>query len=360
MELRNEPNVRQEQRLVRILIASTVLTIILGGTFLFMGNFLPTSDIHAASNSPNTYYISGSVSNSKVKSAFEDCVDGDTIIIEKKLTVNKESDELKNTDVIIIIDGSEMYWTAKKSFYFGAGSKILLRNGGEITVKKGSCNKDAAIYFGSTKKVSCDGDEADLTFDEVNSAGGVQASGVTALPVELIRFETKREDRFVVLNWATASELNNSHFDIERSSDGETWQKIATVPGNGNSQKIITYQYEDQTAELGKILYYRLKQNDFDGVFEYSYVRMVSDKIEAGTTLTSVYPNPVDKFLNVKIEDYGTYQILLIDQSGQIITQTQTTDNLTTLITSEYKTGIYFVTIQNDRIKESHKIVIKH
>jgi hypothetical protein len=318
MELKIEPNVRQEHRLVRIIIASTVLTIILGGAFFFMGNFLPSSEILAASSTPETYYISGSVSSSTVKSILEDCKDGDTIIIENKLTVNKESEELKNTNVIIVIDGSEMYWTAKKSFYFGSGSKILLRNGGEITVKNGNCDKDAGIYFGTTKKVSCDGTEADLTFAEVNTAGGVQLSGVTALPVELIRFETKRLNGTVVLNWATASEHNNSHFEVERSQDGKTWAKLGTVPGNGNSQKIITYQFEDRTAELGKIIYYRLKQNDFDGVFEYSYVRVVSDKIEAGTTLTSVYPNPVDKFLNVKIDEIDTYHIQLIDQTGQV------------------------------------------
>jgi hypothetical protein len=235
-----------------------------------------------------------------------------------------------------------------------------LRNGGEITVKKGSCSKDAGIYFGSTLKVSCDGDEADLTFAEVNSAGGVQLSGVTALPVELIRFETKREEGTVVLNWATASEHNNSHFEVEKSIDGTTWTKMATIAGNGNSQKIINYHYEDHRAEMGKIIYYRLKQLDFDGVFEYSFVRMVSDKMEAGTILTSVYPNPTNKFLNVKIEDIGTCQILLIDQSGQIKYQIETSQNSETINTSNYQMGIYYVIIQNDRIKESHKIVIRH
>lgn len=360
MELRNEPNVRQEQRLVRIIIASTVLIIILGGAFFFIGNFAPSTDTLAANDNPETYYISGSVSNSKVKDAFENCKDGDTIYINKKLTVNKESEELGKTDVIIVVDGTEMYWTAKNSFFFGEGSKILLKNGGEITVKKGSCNGDAGIYFGSTKKVSCDGTDADLDFDDVNKAGGVQMSGITALPVELLRFETQRTENTVEIDWATASELNNSHFDIERSSDGKIWKKIGTVPGNGNSQKVIAYHYQDQTAELGKLLYYRLKQTDFDGAFEYSFVRTVSDKMEESASLTSVYPNPVDKFLNVKIDDFGTFQILLLDQVGQLKFQTETAQSLETINTSIYPAGIYYVTIQNDRLKESHKIVIKH
>jgi hypothetical protein len=360
MEMRNEPNVRQEQKMVRIIIVSTIVTVILCCAFFIASNILPSANTKAA-NASQVYFPSGNISSSAVTTILNNCQNVDTLKITTRLVVNGDNNLLASKNVIILISNSELDWNTNASFYLGQGAKILLEKGGQISSLNSSCNPNKNIYFGASKTVSCNGSSgAELSFTDVNTAGGVQSSGVTALPVELIRFETKRNGKSIDLDWATASEHNNSHFDVERSSDGKAWKKVGTVPGNGNSQKIITYHFEDQTAELGKISYYRLKQIDFDAVFEYSYVRMVSDKIEAGTTLTSVYPNPVDKFLNVKIDEIDTYHIQLIDQTGQIKYQMETSQNLETINTSSYQMGIYYVIIQNDRIKESHKIVIKH
>lgn len=364
MEFRNEPNVRQEQRLMRIIIASTFLMAIAASAFFIAGNFGNTSKSIANGNNAKKYYPYGSVSGKKVKDVFNDCKNGDTLIIQKKLTVNKHSKELENKDVIILIDGGEMYWTGKNNFYLGSGSKILLNNGGELRIKKGKCDKDACIYFGSKKKVSCDGGQADFSFSDVNNAGGVQSSGVTALPVRLIRFEALKISAGVLLNWVTASEENNSHFDIERSEDGEVWNVIGRIAGNGNAHRVIQYQFEDMHLPELAYLYYRLKQVDFDGKFEHSHVRYISNSTASGISenVSKVYPNPVNDFLNIKITRPGNYAIRLADPSGTIKMQRNTSSNFETVGTTRFTNGIYYVTITNadNTVNESHRIIIRH
>lgn len=94
----------------------------------------------------------------------------------------------------------------------------------------------------------------------------------TALPVELIFFSaTVNNQKHVILNWATASELNNDFFTIERSIDGLTWEVVEFVNGNGTTPLRNDYNSQDVRPYSG-LSYYRLKQTDFDGAFEYSNI----------------------------------------------------------------------------------------
>ena len=87
------------------------------------------------------------------------------------------------------------------------------------------------------------------------------------LPVDLISFEAEREEDNIKLNWSTASEENNDYFEIQKSYDGEVFTPIGYVDGAGNSNAVVEYSYTD--SETNKA-YYRLKQLDYDGEFEYS------------------------------------------------------------------------------------------
>lgn len=84
------------------------------------------------------------------------------------------------------------------------------------------------------------------------------------LPVELISFKPIYKNGVVVINWITATERNNTHFIIERSYDGYNWNKVDSVDGQGTSTKKISYELIDNNIESG-IIYYRLKQYDYDG-----------------------------------------------------------------------------------------------
>mgnify|MGYP003652594050 FL=1 len=89
------------------------------------------------------------------------------------------------------------------------------------------------------------------------------------LPVELTSFEAVRTEDNVRLEWTTASELNNDYFEVLKSYDGEIFSVIGYVDGHGTSSEVIDYSYTDSEP---KQAYYRLRQLDYDGQFEYSDV----------------------------------------------------------------------------------------
>ncbi len=100
------------------------------------------------------------------------------------------------------------------------------------------------------------------------------------LPVELQYFQATRQENGILLEWATLTETNNDYFTIEKSFDGVSFEQVTTVPGMGTTLEPQQYVYLDQKAgeKSGNrnVLYYRLKQTDFDGTFTYSEIVAVN------------------------------------------------------------------------------------
>ncbi|MEX1001869.1 MAG: T9SS type A sorting domain-containing protein [Crocinitomicaceae bacterium] len=108
------------------------------------------------------------------------------------------------------------------------------------------------------------------------------------LSVEFGEFNAQVNDRFVSLNWNTLSEDNSDYFDIQRSSDGQDWRTIGTVEAAGHSTSPLHYSFLDEHPLLG-LNYYRLKQYDQDGSFDYSNIADITYSNEF-----KVYPNPTE------------------------------------------------------------------
>lgn len=128
--------------------------------------------------------------------------------------------------------------------------------------------------------------------------GEIILISMTPLPISGLRFELRREQNMAQLSWRTSSEINNRGFEIEYSTDAEAWDVIGFVAGHGTTNQPRQYHY---THRLQKgINYYRLRQIDFDGQFEYSPVRRVSllDDIDF-----ILYPNPVSEYLHIEVAD---------------------------------------------------------
>ncbi|MFC5271946.1 T9SS type A sorting domain-containing protein [Adhaeribacter terreus] len=141
------------------------------------------------------------------------------------------------------------------------------------------------------------------------------------LPVELVHFFVETQENGIVLSWETASEINNSHFEIERSSNGKDFTKIGEVAGQGTSNAAKRYQFTDKNSSTTQ-QYYRLKQVDFDGKFTYS--KIVSAKIAGQLNAIEIYPNPAQNILNVvlpKTEDIA--YIRIFNLMGQELMQTK-------------------------------------
>ncbi|MFT4665462.1 MAG: hypothetical protein ACI9RM_000967 [Ulvibacter sp.] len=169
------------------------------------------------------------------------------------------------------------------------------------------------------------------------------------LPVELVDFEAEEKNENVYLNWSTATEINNDYFLIEHSIDGKQFEKIERVDGVGNSVLINHYNFIHKGPVNG-VNYYRLRQVDYDGRFEYSDI--VSVKLRSENKEVSVYPNFFSESITVKIpllennytsnnertiKVFGVYNRLV--QSHKLPNSDDTID----LNFSELSEGIYFI-----------------
>lgn len=159
------------------------------------------------------------------------------------------------------------------------------------------------------------------------------------LPVELSTFSCTPVMKHVDLNWTTLSENKNDYFEIHRSSNGIDFNKIGEVKGVGNSTSEQNYEFTDNRP-LGGISYYRLKQVDFDGKYEFSDIRSV--KFDASINAGKVYPNPaINKVKLEEIDDFVIY-----DVSGKIIEDYEVTSksqNSMELNISNLNKGLYFI-----------------
>ncbi|MFK8102846.1 MAG: alpha/beta fold hydrolase [Saprospiraceae bacterium] len=141
------------------------------------------------------------------------------------------------------------------------------------------------------------------------------------LAVDLLNFTATKKEKQVVLDWSTASEENNSHFELERATDGRNFEKIGTIQGAGTTVTTQYYQFLD-TAPFTNHNYYRLKQVDFSGAFEYSDIVYVRFE-QAGIQLHRTYPNPVQKQVFLEFSSGSTEPITLslYNTIGQIVRQ---------------------------------------
>lgn len=180
-----------------------------------------------------------------------------------------------------------------------------------------------------------------------------------ALPIILNAFEVICEGGLTKFIWNTSTEINNNYFTIERSIDGKTFEPIGTVIGAGNSSINLNYSLTDDSSN-SKTNYYRLKQTDFDGKYEYSGLRTSNCKSE---NEFNIYPNPFVNNMEIKFEkDTKTdFNIEIKNYLGQLILNKIIPEHSFIFeleIDKNMPNGVYFIQVFNK--EESHfKKVIK-
>jgi hypothetical protein len=173
------------------------------------------------------------------------------------------------------------------------------------------------------------------------------------LPVELASFRaTAVNDEFIRLNWTTLTEVNNDGFEIQRSLDGINFTKIAWVEGNGTTTAKQEYVLNDKEAAKG-VNYYRLKQIDYNGDFEYSNIVAAKLGALAGNLSVDVYPNPTQGDLNIVIdaEMAAENTISIYNHLGQQVRllseRVNAGKNTIAVQTSGLPSGAYFMTVES-------------
>jgi hypothetical protein len=140
------------------------------------------------------------------------------------------------------------------------------------------------------------------------------------VPVELISFKGSAIGNEVTLNWITATELNNLGFEVQTRTGGE-YQTIGFVEGNGTTTESQSYSFTDKNIENGTY-YYRLKQIDFDGTFEYSNEITIEVDIPVNYFLSQNYPNPFNPTTTIKysLAKEGLVTLRVFDLLGKEVT----------------------------------------
>ncbi|MBB6612090.1 T9SS type A sorting domain-containing protein [Pontibacter sp. Tf4] len=168
----------------------------------------------------------------------------------------------------------------------------------------------------------------------------------TPLPVELVSFSARQINQQVQLNWATASEKDNSHFIVERSITGKEFAAVATIEGKGTSALPSNYRFTDEQPVSGTA-FYRLKQVDYDGT--YSYSKVVAVHVKA-LTKALLYPTIATSILNLDLPEQSN-TITIYDFAGRLIYHEPVPFQARkhTLVVSHLKAGNYSLLLCNTK-----------
>jgi hypothetical protein len=185
-----------------------------------------------------------------------------------------------------------------------------------------------------------------LTLSGGSRVNTAEQTGCTApnLPVELIDFTGRLENRQVFLDWSTASEENNSGFEIQRAvgsgqfAENLSWETVGFIQGNGTTIEVSDYEFVDNQPSEGEN-YYRLKQLDYDGKFEYSNIVNLTIQ-QSSNQVIKLFPNPASN--NITIETNTPALVQITNINGQLI-QEQSINSTTTISVKDLPNGIYCI-----------------
>lgn len=196
-------------------------------------------------------------------------------------------------------------------------------------------------------------DKDDVARDVTPWRGAFERVG--ALPVELLTFDAwLGSDEYVYLSWSTATEFNNDYFTVERTVDGLNWEEVCWVKGVGNSSEFQYYEDVDRSPLIG-LSYYRLKQVDFDGQYEYSGFRTILlDKQDD----IMIFPNPATDQFSVDLNK-DKFDIYVFDISGKQVEVIKDAQGVVSIDCFNYETGMYTVQMVNESNTVSKKLIIR-
>ncbi len=185
---------------------------------------------------------------------------------------------------------------------------------------------------------------------------------ILVLPVTMTEFKAVYSGGISRLSWNTAQEINSSHFEIERSTDGNSFTRLGNVAAIGSSTIKTNYAFNDIHPATG-INYYRLKMVDKDGKFTYSNIVTVNVSIK-GNTLTAIYPSPFVDKVNVTVanETATRAEVEIFDNTGKLAVKYTTAvnkgvNNITIENLDKLAKGIYIIKVNLDGAVYTKKLV---
>lgn len=270
--------------------------------------------------------------------------------------------DLRNSgiDTILIEQNAELHFGSNSKIQLPSGSVIVVEDGGQIIADNNSSGTYLEIGGNGIWGRLC---EPTCNNGTLTGPGTATETSDPAdpLPVELLFFAAEIAGNGVTLNWATAAELNSSHYVIQRSSNGLNFDDIATVEAAGFSIERVDYSYTDK-APLDETSYYRLKQVDIDGQFELFNV--VAANYAYSTLRVYTYPNPVEQGELMTIRRTANFReeaiVRMFSLTGELVLDTKIPAGKAILqVESNIAPGIYQVVMQSAGKLETTRTVVK-
>jgi hypothetical protein len=192
------------------------------------------------------------------------------------------------------------------------------------------------------------------------SISSVPGTGTITLPVKLISFTGMITDKQVELNWVTASEQDNDYFTIERSKDGIQFDSIMAVKGAGTSTEQLRYAELDTAPIVTTAVYYRLKQTDFNGTYEYSNVIRIDTESLLPQDGLTLYPNPASETLMIHNAKEGGLSVRIFNERGLTIFTKSAIEPEMQIDVRAMNNGMYTVEITANGKRKVEKLIIRH
>jgi hypothetical protein len=236
-------------------------------------------------------------------------------------------------------DRTSAYLSYRTTGYTGSGSWSPI---GAATSASGSDPYDLT----ATTTLAMSGAGATTYYIATGTDG---TSSFSPLPVTFTYFKAAYTNGNGELNWQTASEINNSRFEVERSMNGLNWETVGQVQGHGTTQEVNNYGFTDNLAGVpAGVVYYRLKQVDYNGTFSYSQIRSIKMSANAAVSIL-VYPNPSTDLVNVNYTCSEANSIIRITDMngmevyGEKISETGNIHRQISVVA--YPAGTYFIQV---------------
>ncbi len=244
-------------------------------------------------------------------------------------------------------------------------------NGGQTVAIPGSAysNDDGATW---TKVSNLPVGTMVFASDKVGWSGGVNDSVYKwsstilnpSVPVELTSFTAQTQNAKVILNWATATELNNQGFEIQRKFADGDFAAISFVKGGGTTTNQKEYSYIDKNITDGKY-FYRLKQLDFNGQYKFSKIVEVNVRSLDNFVLEQNYPNPFNPTTTIGyvLQEKGNTKLTLINAIGEVVAVLVNEEqdkgyHKVDLNAANLSSGVYLYKLQAGSFIETKKMIL--
>lgn len=262
------------------------------------------------------------------------------------------------------------------NFNINSGGSFLGSGSGNILFGAANITNDGVMNFPNATSQTkyggtfdCDGTSGGGTvgFGAGSYCGAVCAGGSSSkcvdngapLPIELNYFDVSIVGEEFVFKWETLTEENNDFFTVEYSSDLNKFESVLEEKGAGTSLSSITYERNTPIFPFENIIYFRLKQTDFDGNYTYSQIVALSNKVFINAEL-SIYPNPTKGKTLIKLEKVNEVALqgrVILPSTMRIVEGFQIVNSEAIVDLSNFEKGVYFLQIES--MPNMYKLVVQ-